>query len=828
MTRRRISSIKAHRRWRPLAFVALWLPFVVASLLYSPLPKLERTAVDAVDADEQRLLGAFDLPAEPIMLVFHRAGGLAPQDRAYFRRIGQDVGKHTAYGEAEGETYALALASSAHVQETAERRAALQGSPDGLSTYVTGKRALAYDAAVAWRESRWLVLVGCGIVAALAALFSKFGLSRAVLVGLSASCVGAMASVLAALLAPPLTVALSTTLSAGLAGTWSIRLLSPRRPDDSPPVPAVRRGAPAQAGMASLTSPTVSRLTPLQHAIVQAGEGTLLQAFIVIAGLAGFLFNLRTGIALFLGVLVAIAFSLSGAPALIALLARPRHPRPPGEPKPHKGFRLGLAVLLAAGVFWLTPSAHPIDAVPSSAASAVGYDLLRASAIIGRAMPFHLLAQAPTAGRSDTSLAALDNLIADLENRAEIAAVEGQEALQARPGPPAPVEEWLSGREGVAGALAKDLEVQAGALATVIDVLERIPSATASPAPISTSQSLTTSLNETRVRLDEVRDTLTTANAMLDSVPIEFPEIAPRMRNVPALKALPDILAHAVADLADISADISADLSTIVTSASPQRSTSVSVNEQLAPVQAELTRSLSALEDLAIRTFALQEDLNAAEAQWASAALGDPAPVTPSPYLVSHDLIRLALVPAGDPYAPATLESASTLLQIIQDARTKGPLSDSALSLYGTPVAANARKDRHLHNLWFPGTILATLTTMLCAWGALSRAGPALRLAAGALLSSLAGVGLAAVLGPVDVGVLASAGVVVVAVAGGRMAAGWISTAETLALALPPLCLGLTGIPALATMGIVTSSGLLAGRLLVAPSCGHRRPAEME
>ena len=77
------------------------------------------------------------------------------------------------------------------------------------------------------------------------------------------------------------------------------------------------------------------------------------------------------------------------------------------------------------------------------------------------------------------------------------------------------------------------------------------------------------------------------------------------------------------------------------------------------------------------------------------------------------------------------------------------------------------------------------------------------------------------VLWQIDANVIALVSVALVAIVGGRMAAGPAPNVEALALALPPLSLALTGVPALAAIGLALSAGLLAAHFLIAPAMGY-------
>ena len=817
------SPVTTRRRHRPLALIVLWLALVLVAILHSPrLP----APVWPQESGESNLRRAFDLPPEPTLLVFHRAGGLTPADRTYVGHAAVGDGRQLHCHE-NSETCVISLAAS--MAEVPDLRATVQDAPNGLEVYVTGAAAFAYDAAVSWKHARYSVLIGAIVIVGLVALFGNLGLRRVLVVGASAGSAGVLTSALAALVAPPSPVGLSTVVSAGLAGAWAVRLLTPRRfvrpviptvpPPVSPPAPP-----PALKKRPSPSPPPVRRITPLQRAIIQAGEGALLQALIIAAGLAGFLFDVRAGAALLLGLVVSVAVSLGGTPALIALLAKPRRPRIIKIETRRKWLRLALALVPVVSLLWMTPGAHPTDTVTRKMEAATGYRTLTTTGedggdapTLGHLLPFHLLLEAPGAARSEAGLAALRNLVEELSNRPALASVEGAAALQLSP---ATDEDQLNPVEQAAllarlGQMAAELEVrlgtQAGELSLVAADLQSLD--------LTTSDTLTGSivivLDETSERLVGVSEALAEAGTGLTRVPTEFPELAPRMNDVPALEALPATIDFAIADLNDITTDLQQVAAQNRPNANPQ-------DNQLTAIQAGLRNSMATLETLAADAADMRAELAATEAMWAGAALGDSTPSAPNPYLVSHDLIRLALIPAGDPYATDTLDEAQALVQATESGLAGSPLADSEAVVTGAPAIAAARRVRVLQKLLALGVIVAALAVALFAWGTSSQAGPALRLAIGAALSIVAGVGTASVvLWQIDANAIALVSVALVAIVGGRMAAGPAPNVEALALALPPLSLALTGVPALAAIGLALSAGLLAAHFLIAPAMGY-------
>lgn len=817
------SPVTTRRRRRPLALIVLWLALVLVAILYPPrLP----APVWPQGSGESNLRRAFDLPPEPTLLVFHRTGGLTSADRTYVGRVAAGDGRQLHCRDSS-ETCVISLAAS--VAEVPDLRATVQDAPNDLEIYVTGVAAFAYDAAVSWKHARSSVLISAIVIAGLVALFGKLGLRRVLVVGASAGSAGVLTSTLAALVAPPSPVALSTVVSAGLAGAWAVRLLTPRRfvrpaiptvpPPVSPPAPP-----PAPPPRPSPSPPPMRRITPLQRAIIQAGEGALLQALIIAAGLAGFLFDVRAGAALLLGLVVSVAISLGGTPALIALLAKPRRPRIIKIETRRKWLRLALALAPIVSLLWMTPGAHPADTVTRKMEAATGYRALATTGedggdapTLGRLLPFHLLLEVPGAARSEAGLATLRNLVEDLSNRPALASVEGAAALQLSP---ATDEGQLNPVEQAAllaqlGQMAAELEVrlgtQAGDLSLVAADLQSLDLTTSD----TLSASIVMVLDEASERLVGVSEALAEAGTGLTRVPTEFPELAPRMNDVPALEALPTTIDFAIADLNDISADLQQVAAQHTPNANPQ-------DNQLTAIQAGLRNSMAILETLAADAADMRAELAATEAMWAGAALGDLTPSAPNPYLVSHDLIRLALIPAGDPYATNALDEAQALVQATESGLAGSPLADSEVVVTGAPAIAAARRVRVLQGLLVPGVIVAALAVALFAWGTLSQAGPALRLAVGAALSIVAGVGTASVvLWQMDANVIALVSVALVAIVGGRMAAGPAPNVEALALALPPLSLALTGVPALAAIGLALSAGLLAAHFLIAPAMGY-------
>ena len=77
----------------------------------------------------------------------------------------------------------------------------------------------------------------------------------------------------------------------------------------------------------------------------------------------------------------------------------------------------------------------------------------------------------------------------------------------------------------------------------------------------------------------------------------------------------------------------------------------------------------------------------------------------------------------------------------------------------------------------------------------------------------------------IDVNTLAMAAVALIVITGARLATDQPSTLEEIVLALPPLTLLLTGLPALMALGVMLTAGLLAGHFLIEPALGSQGQA---
>ena len=73
-----------------------------------------------------------------------------------------------------------------------------------------------------------------------------------------------------------------------------------------------------------------------------------------------------------------------------------------------------------------------------------------------------------------------------------------------------------------------------------------------------------------------------------------------------------------------------------------------------------------------------------------------------------------------------------------------------------------------------------------------------------------------------DASAIALASVALLALVGGRMAAGPVSTVEALTLALPSLGLVLAGVNTLTAISLILSAGLLAAHFLIAPTLSYQ------
>lgn len=805
------------RQWRPLAILIVWLLLVVLAILFSPRPKLPAWSAEAA---EDTLLRTLGLAAEPTLLVFHRPGGLTPDDQSEIAEFTADPAAAGQVSEPStsrsGETAVL----SAMIPETEipTLRARLPKDRSGPESHVTGATALAHDSVDAWEQNRPWVLLGIVALTALVTLLGRFGVGHKAVIVISAGIAGTVTSALTALVAPALPVALATTISAGLAGAGAVRLVlaapfmsrtpfAPRNLTESVPEEEPEAAAPGEGG------------SPLQHVLIAAGEMTLVQAFVAIVGLAGFLFDYRAGAAVLIGLLVASSVSLSASPALATLMA----PRPLLRPSPGKVLRpwvrLALAILPIVGFLWLTPTAHPTDSVAPRADSAAGYRLLLSTGAAaddpvapGRLWPLRLSIQAPEANFTPETIAALQELVAELRARPALAAVEGDAALlQLSAGSEisSTLLPILSRLQSRAMTITEELAGQAGALSQVSGDLAQLDL-------IPDVDPLRTTLDGAAARLEQVRSSLSGANAAFARIPAEFPEVASRIDHVPTLRMLPDTLESAVTELRGASDALREALTqTLALANNPANAAGI---EALAQAQSRLDASADSLAAMAADIAALRQELQHIETLWVTAtAGGDEA-------LARNNVLNLTLIPTGDPYAQRALDEAQALRAAVAERLRSGPLAKSVVVWSGASTAAAALRAQALNDLLLRGAVLAIVAVALAAWGTLSRLGPTLLVALGAALSAAAGLGVAAVvLRQIDAGALALAAVALAALSAGRLMIGRAPAVEDLALALPPLTLAISGVPALTAVGLALGAGLLANSFLVVPTL-IRRP----
>lgn len=805
------------RHWRPLLVLIVWLAFVVLAVVFRSAPQ-----VPAWSAPEDSLQRVFGLPAEPTLLTFSRAGGLTPADRAYVEEIAAASPSSAApqlYGANSGETLVLPVAADA--SDIPTLRAGLQSAPSGLETHVTGPTALAYDAVSAWEQGQPFVLLGVFVLAGLVALLGRLGPVRALVVALSAGVASTVTSMLAGHFAPPAAVALATVASAGLAGAWAVRLLMatpldsrtpflPRPPVETWPEPDREPSA-------------VHRTTPLQRVLVVAGEMTLLQAFVVIVGLAGFLFDYRAGGAVLLALVVAVAVSLSATPALAALLAQPRPSQTLQAKVLRLWVRLPLLLLLIAGLYWLIPAARPTNAVLRRSDAATGYRLLAAAGAAGdsavaRLLPLHLLIEAPEPAFDGAGIAALQSLLADLGARPALAGVEGQPALQQLAGGGETSAALLSALAQVReklGQVEAALAAQASALSQAITDVQGLH------LPVDV-EPLKATLGEASARLESVKGILTSTSADFSRIPTEFPEVASRIDHVPTLRTMPATLATAVTDLTSVSDSLREAITQTASLAGSLPGQGG--QDPWAQAQERLIKAVTALETLTADLSTLGADVGSIEALLTTAPADDaPAPAS-AVYVAPRNVLRLALIPAADPYDRGTLNEVQSLQQTVPAWLKEGPLAGSLVTWAGAPVSAEAQRTRALQELLLGGLILATVAVALATLGTLARLGPTLLVVVGALLSVAAGVGLAAaVFHEVDAAAIALVAVALVALSGGRMVVGRAPAIEDLALALPPLTLAFSRVASLTAIGLALSAGLLANCFLIIPTL-IRRP----
>ncbi len=810
------------RQWRPLVIVIVWLLLLVLAIFFSPRPQLPAWSAGAAENNLLRTLGP---AAEPTLLVFHRPDGLTPDDQAEIAKIAADpaAADRSIESSVSRSGATAVLAAMVPEGEIPLLRARLQGGPPGLESHVTGAAALAQDSVDAWQQSRPWVLMSIVALTALATLPGRFGVGHKAVVVISAGIAGAVTGALAALVAPALPTALATAISAGLAGAGAARLVVATPFTSRTPFTPRNLAESAPEGERETAAPG-DTASPLQSILVMAGEMTLVQAFVAIVGLAGFLFDYRAGAAILTGLLVAGAVSLSASPALAALLS----PRPRLQPSPGKVLRpwvrLLLALLPIAGFLWLIPTAHPIDSVAPRADAAAGYRLLLSSGAAaddpvapGRLLPLRMSIQAAESNFTPATIAELQSLVADLRARPALAAVEGDAALRqlsASSEISATLRPVLTRLQSRAISLTNELTNRSGALSQVsgdLAELDLIPNV----------DPLQLSLGDAAARLEQAQSSLIGANAALARIPVEFPEVASRIDHVPTLRMLPDTLGSAVTELQAASDTLrEAVTQTVALANNPANAAGV---ETLAQARAQLGNSADALAAMAADIAALGQELRHIEGLWVTATAGG------GESLARNNVLNLTLVPTGDPYDRRTLDEVESLYADVAERLRSGPLVKSAVAWSGASTTAAALRAHALNDLLLRGAALAVVAVALAAWGTLSRLGPTLLVALGAILSAAAGLGVAAaVLRQIDTGALALAAVALVALSAGRLMIGRAPAVEDLALALPPLTLAVSGVPTLTAVGLALGAGLLANSFLIVPTLIRRpqRPSQ--
>ncbi len=801
------------RYWRPVTIVVVWLLAAVYSLLVSPPPQ---APVELSSSAADGLLGTLGLSADPALLVFHRAGGLTPDDRSCIDSTVTGIAGGSPallYGAPNGETQVMPV--SARPADVPSLRSLLQSAPCGLETHVTGGPAFAQDAVIAWEWSRPLLLPAIMAVAGLVALLSRLGPGRALVVAVSAGLAGAVTISLAALVASAAPVALATVLSAALAGSWAARLLVAAPLETR--TPFVPRPPAEGEDEIETGRPLASArpVTPLQRVLILAGEVTLLQAFLVLVGLAGLLFDYRAGGALLIALLVAVATSLIASPALAALLAEPHLAQANKVLRPW--LRVVLLLALLAGLYWLIPLAQPSDWVPFRSDAATGYRLLSTtgdeSVTPGRLLPLHLLLQAPVGALDQAGEGTLRGLASALEQEPALSSVDGLEAVQ--PSDPVPV--FSTTLAVTLTQLRQDMQAfqlaladQAGLLSGAVTDVQGLAF---SPETAPIVEALTTA----KTHLTNVQESLASAGNDLSLLPSAFPEVYSRVDHVPVLRAMPATFEAALLDL-----DGAAGALQQAVTQTEQLAGQVADPASVVRVRSQIADSAEAMEALSSIVTTMQGDLDLLETALAQLETASPSP--PSSFRSSGNLVRLVLIPAGDPYAPAVLDQVPVLQADVARQLQGGPLAGSLASWAGAPVDAAARRAYALQGLLLPGLLVTLAALALVTWSTLSRPWPALLVPLGALLSAAAGIGAAAALWHgIDANVLALVAVGLVAFCGGRLIVGRAPVVEDLLLALIPLALLVTGTPALMAIGLATGAGLLACSFFVVPTL-FRRP----
>ncbi len=774
------------RQRRPLALVALWLILSSLAALFPALPQLP----DLPPA-ESAGLRLFDLQAEPALIVFQRDGGLTATDRSFVATVAADLTAQ-ALPATDQATHILAL--DAQPATIPNLRSKLTNAPAGLTSYVTGAAALLFDSAASWQNVRWLSLLLAPLLIGFITLFSRFGPRRVLVIILTTFSAGAVSSTLAALIATAPAVAATTVLSASLAGAWAVRVLVPRRVINRP-TPGGLIVAETLARTASIPS-TPLRVTPLQRALIGAGEVTLLQTLLIAVGLIGLVFDVRSGLALFIGLIVTTAVALSETPALIALLTKPRRLQIVEGLRPGKWPRLAAALIVCGGLLLVTPVMRPGDATAAHSEAGAGYRAIQPN----DSLPIQLLIQ--TRGAQTT---ALNQLLDQLKTRSAIAAIRTAPAQPPITAPGVTLD--LSAVNAQAAALSDKLTAQSAALT---QLSQSLPSGSQSITITPTNISAITDLSGTVAALVSISQRLGDASADFARVPSEFPELAPRMSDIPSLRSLPVTLDGLSAELTQLADRLQG-----------------SPTQALAkPITIDQPNTLGELQ-VQLNQLAIEFEALTAEAKDLQVALNNLKVVPPasvatadSAYSVASTLTRVELVPRSDPYDAAALTEAVAVQTLAREA-----LPTAAVDVAGASVNAQARRAAVQSNL-LPGLFIALGLLLFVGWGLLGEFKTAVLAALGGALSAAAGVAVAgALFNQIDVNTIVIAATALMIITGARLATDQPSTLEEIVLALPPLTLLLTDLPALMALGVMLTAGLLAGHFLIEPALGSQGQA---
>jgi len=773
------------RQRRPLALVALWLIFSTLAALFPALPQLP----DLPPSDPTGLR-LFGLHAEPALIVFKRDGGLTATDRSFVATVATDLTAQVVSAPDQA-THVLALEAQPSVVPNLRNK--LGSAPIGLTSYVTGAAALLYDSTISWQNTRWLSLLLAPLLIGFITLFSRFGPRRVLVVIITTFSAGAVSSALAALVATPPAVAATAVLSASLAGAWAVRVLVPRRVINRP-----TRGGPIVAETTTARTDSIPsapiRVTPLQRALIGAGEVTVLQTLLIAAGLIGLVFDVRSGLALFIGLIVTAAVSLSETPALIALLTKPRRLQIVEGLRPGKWPRLAIAVIMCGGLLLVAPVMRPGDATSAQSESGTGYRAIQPN----DSLPIQLLIQT----RGDQT-ATLNPLLDQLKARSAIAAIRTGTAQTPTAAPASTLD--LSALSAQATALSDKLTTQS---ATLTQLAKSLPSGSQTIVVTPTTVSSTRDLSGTAAALLSISQRLSDASADFARVPSEFPELAPRMSDIPALRNLPVTLDALVTELTQL-----ADRLKSGPTENPVTPITIDQPNTLGEVRTQLDQLATALKSLTADAQQLQAAVNNIKAN------PQPSAVAPdSAYSLAGTLTRIELVPRNDPYDAAALNEAVAVQTLAHEA-----LPTATIEVAGASVNANARRIAAMQANLVPGIFIAIGLLLFVGWGLLGEFKTALLAAIGGALSAAVGVAVAGVLfNQIDVNTIAIAAVALIVITGARLASDQPSTLEEIVLALPPLTLLLTGLPALMALGVMLTAGLLAGHFLIEPALGSQ------